>query len=75
MTDPKPAVRKVIIEFIDAAVMTLDMRDGQMAEYQTPEAAIRAIKKEDRKHGTGFDVTVVEWRNAPAGFTPPEEPA
>jgi hypothetical protein len=72
MTAPVPKIRKVIAEYSAGGCwLALDMRDGQMSEHPTPEHLVAAVKADDRKHGTGFDVTIVEWRDTPDGFTPP----
>ena len=66
----KPTVRKVTVDFLgNGALMSMD-ETGQLAEYQSPEEAVKKIKARDVKDG-GFIVTLIEWRNPPAGFVAP----
>lgn len=68
---PKPTVRRVIAEHsADLGWLTMTP-EGDVDRHRTPAAIVRWVKARDAREGTGFDVTVLEWRNVPENFTPP----
>lgn len=67
--DMKPTVRKVVVEYTVDGWLAMDER-GDVTSYPTADRAVAAIRRADRKAG-GFQVTIIDWLDAPAGWSPP----
>lgn len=69
--------RKVIVELEREGKaeswLTMD-ETGQIRNFPTPQGVVRWIKTRDRAAAARgvSTATMVEWRNVPDGFTPPE---
>lgn len=74
MTAPHINVRKVIAENLRDDYWLVMDEAGDVTEYSSAEAVVTAIKAVDAKalrKGVST-ATVIEWRDVPAGFIPPE---
>lgn len=77
MTTPAAAVRRWACE-VDPCGEVLVMDDqGNVTLHADAQAAVNAIARDAKRHGTGFDVSVIDWRSPapgglPSGWLPPE---
>jgi hypothetical protein len=62
--------QKVIAEYTGADWLVL-FHSGRIAGFQTAAQALTAIQRIANRGNRTLTVTTIEWRNAPAGFTPP----
>lgn len=68
------AYRKTIISPREGGWLIGMDEDGQTREFTDPEDAVRFIARRDRRafaRGSST-VTLIEWRDMPDGFQPPE---
>jgi hypothetical protein len=63
--------RKVIAEFTEDGWLTMD-EAGNVRRFETPEKVWGWVQRADKRR-KGTVVTLLEWRNAPEGFTLPGE--
>jgi len=63
--------QKAIVEFRDPGWRVMHT-DGQIEEWDTASAALKAIQKRAMRRNPGVTVTVIEWRDVPLGFVPPK---
>ena len=69
MDDLTPAIRRWAAE-VDPCGEVMVMDDtGNVTLHADAQAAVDAIARHARRHGTGFDVSVVNWSSpAPGGL-------
>ena len=69
---PGIAVRKVVVSLDDGEWWAMD-QDGDIRTFLTPERAVAWVKGVDKKAAKEGQstATVIDWRNVPNGFTPP----
>lgn len=68
-------IRKTVVAEFDNGGWLVMLNDGSVQWFATPVATLRAINREDKltMKKTGDSVmTLIDWRNVPAGFSPPE---
>lgn len=68
--------RKTVASPVDDsgdAVIAMD-ENGDVAEYSSPQALVRSIRKRDAAAARRGDstATLIEWVGMPVGFTAPE---
>ena len=73
MTNTAFRIRKMTLSpHPDGPIIGMD-ETGQCHEWQSPEAAVLAIKRRDTRAARKGEstATVLEWRGMPEGFVPP----
>lgn len=72
-TIPQFQYRKTIVSPHVDGLMAMD-EDGQISVHPTPDALIKALQKRDKATARkgASTATLIEWRDMPEGFQPPE---
>lgn len=66
--------QRVVIEYREVAggpEWWVMQDDGRIEVFDTSAAALASVRRRASRGNKGVTVTAIEWRDTPAGFTPP----